>query len=108
MPHFSSQFRTITNFSVRSAVIIVKSDDEPAAQFATELQDWLKQKNVAADINDIHPDQNILVVLGGDGTLLHIAEQAARYSIPVIGINFILVKLLSSLSFHQSEIPSLP
>jgi len=103
MPHFSSQFRTITNFSVRSAGIIVKSDDEPASTFAKELQSWLEKKSVAVDINNIHPDQNIIVVLGGDGTLLHIAEQAARYSIPVIGINLGHLGFLTELTRQEAK-----
>ncbi len=103
MAHFSSQFRTITNFSVRSAGIIVNSDNEPAAQFADELRSWLEKKNVAVDINDIHPEQNILVVLGGDGTLLHIAEKAARFSIPVIGINLGHLGFLTELTRNEAK-----
>jgi NAD+ kinase len=42
---------------------------------------------VAAAVNEITSDMNILVILGGDGTLLHVAEQASRFGIPVVGVN---------------------
>ncbi len=35
----------------------------------------------------ITPELDMIIVLGGDGTLLHIAELAARHAIPVLGIN---------------------
>ena len=74
MSEFSTQFRTLTNVSVSAAGIIVKPDDEPADQFAQELQGWLHEKNVEVTINEINSDLDIIVVLGGDGTLLRIAE----------------------------------
>jgi len=55
------------------------------------------------DFNDIHPDQSIIVVLGGDGTLLRIAEQAARYSIPVIGINLGHLGFLTELTRQEAK-----
>ena len=30
---------------------------------------------------------DMLTILGGDGTLLHVADQASRHDIPVVGIN---------------------
>jgi len=99
----SSQFRSLSNFSVRSIGIITKRADKPAADFAEELEEWLKKRQVSVDINTIHPQQNILVVLGGDGTLLRIAEQAARYSIPVIGINLGHLGFLTELTREEAK-----
>ncbi|HKJ64717.1 MAG TPA: hypothetical protein VJ969_04910, partial [Desulfopila sp.] len=61
----SPQFRSLSNFSVRSIGIITKRADKPAADFAEELEAWLKKRQVSVDLNTIHPQQNILVVLGG-------------------------------------------
>jgi NAD+ kinase len=42
---------------------------------------------VTVEIDRISADMDILVILGGDGTLLHVADQAARHRIPVVGVN---------------------
>jgi len=103
MAHYSTQFRTLSNFLVRSAGIITKKDHLPASSFAEELSGWLQEKGIDVDLNTIDPDLDILVVLGGDGTLLRIAEQAARYSIPVIGINLGHLGFLTELTCQEAK-----
>lgn len=99
-------FRTVSDFSVRRAGIIIKKDHEPADAFADMLCDWLKGKGITATINQIEPDLDILIILGGDGTLLHVADQAARHSIPVIGINLGNLGFLTELT-EQEALPAL-
>ncbi|PLX50209.1 MAG: NAD(+) kinase [Desulfobulbaceae bacterium] len=67
--------------------IIVKKDSAKAATIARELQDWLAERAVQVAMDAIVPELDMLVVLGGDGTLLHIAAQASKYGIPVMGVN---------------------
>jgi len=67
-------------------IIIRKGSDEPR-QIALELQQWFEARAIAVLIDSVEEDLDLLVILGGDGTLLHIAGQASKYSIPVIGIN---------------------
>ncbi len=38
-------------------------------------------------IDQIDPSLDMLVILGGDGTLLRIASLASKFEIPVVGIN---------------------
>lgn len=99
-PHM---FRKLTNFSVSKIGIITKRNYEPASQFANELADWLTKQNVTVDLNSIHKNLDILVVLGGDGTLLRTAEQAARHSIPVIGINLGHLGFLTELNKEEAK-----
>ncbi len=80
-------FRDTTRLAVHKVAIITKKDDSRANSYATTLTDWLTARNIGCSLNKIHPDLDIIIVLGGDGTLLHIAEKAARHSIPVLGIN---------------------
>ncbi len=98
-----STFRKLSNFSVKATGIITKRNDEPASQFAEELTAWLNQRNVSVEMNNIHSKLDILVVLGGDGTLLRIAEQAARHSIPVIGINLGHLGFLTELTREEAK-----
>ena len=97
------QFRTASGFSVRTAGIITKKGDQPAANYADMLGQWLKGKGIAISLNHIAPDMDILIILGGDGTLLHIAAEAARYSIPVIGINLGHLGFLTELTKDETE-----
>jgi NAD+ kinase len=51
------------------------------------LLSWLEKKSVQAVIDEITADLDLLIILGGDGTLLHVAEDASRLGIPVVGVN---------------------
>jgi NAD+ kinase len=95
-------FRTVSDFSVLRAGIIIKKDHAPADAFADMLGNWLQDKGIAATINQIDPDLDILIIVGGDGTLLHVADQAARYSIPVIGINLGNLGFLTELTEQEA------
>jgi NAD+ kinase len=99
-------FRTVSDFSVRRAGIIIKKDHPPADTFAKILGNWLQDRGIAVTIDQIDSNLDVLIIAGGDGTLLHVAEQAARYSIPVIGINLGNLGFLTELTEHEA-IPAL-
>ena len=67
--------------------IILKHDSSEPRQIGSEMADWFRQREIEAVIDRIEADMDILVILGGDGTLLHVAEQASRLKIPVVGVN---------------------
>lgn len=83
---------------VRKAGIITKKDDAEARVYAQRLISWLSTRHIETALDQIFPDLDILIILGGDGTLLHVAETAARYSIPVIGINLGSLGFLTELT----------
>lgn len=99
-------FRTESDFQVRRAGIIIKKNHPPADIFSERLKCWLVDKKIEISINEIQPDLDILIIAGGDGTLLHVAEQAARHSIPVIGINLGNLGFLTELT-EQEALPAL-
>jgi NAD+ kinase len=72
---------------IRKAGIILKHDSDLPRRIGTEIGTWLRQRGVTVEIDRISADMDILVILGGDGTLLHVADQAARHRIPVVGVN---------------------
>lgn len=45
------------------------------------------QLSGGADIEELAEESDAIIVLGGDGTLLTVAEPAARHNVPVLGVN---------------------
>jgi len=98
----SPPYLTSAKIELRRAGIITKKNDSPAKTYAEILSNWLNQRGIQVVVNEIFPDLDIIIVLGGDGTLLHIAEQAARYSIPVLGINLGNLGFLTELTENET------
>jgi NAD+ kinase len=69
------------------AGVITRPDSPEVEEIGHELIAWFNQRAIRAELNRIDSQMDILIVLGGDGTLLHVADEASRYQIPVLGIN---------------------
>lgn len=102
MTYNSTPFRIQTSLSVKKVGIITKKDDDRPDRYAAKLTSWLQQREIGASLNDISPDLDMIIVLGGDGTLLHIAEKAARHAIPVLGINLGNLGFLTELTEDET------
>ncbi len=102
MTYNSTPFRTARRLAIRSAGLITKKDDNRPDEYAAMLAHWLQERGIGVSLNTIVPDLDIIIVLGGDGTLLHIAETAARYSIPVLGINMGNLGFLTELTENET------
>ena len=72
---------------VRSVGIITRKDSPQVLEKGKELAVWFEKRSIKARIDAIEPDMDMLTIMGGDGTLLHVADQASHYNIPVVGIN---------------------
>ncbi len=72
---------------IQRAGVIVKRGSAEAQIIATELKTWLQGRGIQAVQDAITPDLDLLIILGGDGTLLHIAAKASQFEIPVMGVN---------------------
>lgn len=46
---------------------------------------------------------DVVVVLGGDGSIIHIAKKAAAFGVPVLGINGGTVGFMAGLEMHQLD-----
>lgn len=95
-------FTTNIKISLKRAGIIINNHSPAALEFAESLEGWLKKQNIQCIRNSVTPELDILITLGGDGTLLRIAEQAARYSIPVVGVNLGNLGFLTELSENEA------
>ncbi len=72
---------------IRKAGIILKQGSAKPRKIAKELITWLADKGIETVVDTVEKDLDILIILGGDGTLLLVADKASRYEIPVMGIN---------------------
>ena len=72
---------------MRLVGIITRLDSPRVQQLGSEVAAWFGSQGIEARLDSIEPAMDLLVILGGDGTLLHVADRASRHDIPVIGIN---------------------
>ena len=73
--------------NIRYAGVITRPESPEVEQIGREMVTWFGERSIKAELNRIDPDMDILVVLGGDGTLLHVAGEASNYQLPVLGVN---------------------
>lgn len=91
-------FVTRENIVPRKVSIITKPDSDESQSFSEQIIQWFNDRDIDVLLNDIIPQLDLVIVLGGDGTLLHIAEQAAKSSIPILGINLGSLGFLTELN----------
>ena len=73
--------------------IVSNATKEGAAKVGKELQEMSEKMGVEATLSTDFPapagllaDMDACFVIGGDGTLLNLMEQAVAYDVPVAGI----------------------
>ncbi|ACD66724.1 ATP-NAD/AcoX kinase [Sulfurihydrogenibium sp. YO3AOP1] len=88
-------------------VDIFTKQSEEAKEFSKELKAWFESKNIESNIfenlSDLEKEENLkgidlLVVVGGDGSLLITARRVAKFQIPIIGINLGRLGFLTEIS----------
>ena len=83
--------------------ITIKPDDDRALALAAELCDWLKQRGCAVftdeqnikgscsgqslSLEKMPTEVELMIVLGGDGTLLTVGRRFIGHDTPILGIN---------------------
>lgn len=85
----------------KSVLVIYKQDHQNAQELAEEISLWLEQTGVTANIYEAGsplPSQPppLVIVLGGDGTILGVARKIAGSGGAILGINFGRVGFLTA------------
>ncbi len=97
-----------TDLILDSFLLVVKENNQEAHQTAEEIQSWLQLQQKKSTIVNAFVDEfklqnlayqhNIVIVLGGDGTILGISRRLYQIPIPILGINFGKVGFLAEIS----------
>lgn len=86
------------SFNICNALIICKRQHEDAQRLGAAIEDWLEQKGIAclepSTLGCTRPD--LLIVLGGDGSILGVARKVAGQEVPIFGVNFGRVGFLTA------------
>ena len=85
-------------------VLIVKQDDEKAANNAVHIQNVLTELSIEVLSADKLSRADFVTVVGGDGTIMHAAKQAAAFDLPILGINSGRVGFLAGLEPEEAHL----
>lgn len=81
---------------MKSLAIITKKHKPSAWEAGLDLARWLREKGISTTLCENEPEPNVpslppetelIVVMGGDGTLLSVARHYARLNVPILGVN---------------------
>ena len=86
---------------IRSVGIVTRPESPEVEQTGREAVVWFEARGIAAVLNQISPEMDLLIVLGGDGTLLHVAKKASAYQLPVLGVNLGFLGFLTEIAADE-------
>lgn len=75
------------NESIKSVGVVVKPNHTQAMETAHELSIWLGKRGISAKQKDFD-NVDLVIVLGGDGTMISAARLLQNLDVPVLGINY--------------------
>ena len=95
---------TVLNTKIKCVGVVVKPNHAEAWQTAREISDWLKARGISTisaardvaekgaidcvDLEKFKSAVDLIVVLGGDGTIISTAPLIDARGVPVLGINY--------------------
>lgn len=87
---------TIQAKIIKRVLIVVNDQKESAPKLVCEMETYFSSQNILCDIArtsssmstiDFHPDTDLVITLGGDGTVLYCARLLQDKGIPILGVN---------------------
>ncbi|HNR03459.1 MAG TPA: NAD(+)/NADH kinase [Bacillota bacterium] len=75
------------DLNVTRSILLWFANKDAVLMLESDIAEKLGYKNSGFSREKIYSSSDVVIVLGGDGTLLNIARQSARYDVPLFGIN---------------------
>lgn len=107
--------------AVRDVLVVVKSGDAQASALADEIAAWVGERGARARVAVNHTDHEgcvgapcliegqerpgLVVVLGGDGTMISVARKMGEIQAPLLGINLGRLGFLTQITGDQWRRP---
>ena len=81
----------------------MKTGAELPRRLGRTVTEWFERAGLEVVQDSVVPQAEIVVVLGGDGTLLHVAGAAYEYDIPILGVNLGGLGFLTEINAEEVE-----
>ena len=75
------------DLNVTRSILLWFANKDVELLLESDIAGRLEYKNSGCSREKIYSSSDVVIVLGGDGTILNIARQSARYDVPLFGIN---------------------
>ncbi len=84
---------------MKNFLILTNEKKDPGLQISKHIQEYIEKsggssyrmceftRNIQKNINCITDDTECVIVLGGDGTMLHAARLVVKHDLPMVGVN---------------------
>ncbi len=91
------------------AIIIPNYEKDGVNEILLSLKGVLEQNKIEYIVSDLvckSEDFDIIITIGGDGTIIHAAKAGAELNIPILGINAGRIGYLANISSNELELLS--
>lgn len=88
--------------NLKKAKVVYKSSIENAANYAKNIAD--KLSCTYSTVDNMPNDATLLIVIGGDGTLLKCARHSSKFGIPVFGFNMGRLGFLAQADLNEADV----
>lgn len=92
--------------NIKKVGVFYNRDNQRAKETAEKMRIVLNNSEIMSGVyttDEFNPEVTCAIVLGGDGTILKAARYYAKYSVPILGINFGRLGFLSQAKSTQIE-----
>ena len=98
---------------MKNFLILTNEKKDPGLRISKKIQDYIEKqggisqrmcdftRHVQKDMNCITKDTECVIVLGGDGTMLHAARLIVDHDIPMVGVNLGTLGFLTEIELSK-------